>query len=144
MASAAEPIPAQRAVGTVRVKLPAKVAYNPDLLKKSVAELLDRIGCPKCFSGANCFFSHEREFIYEKALSPVLGDPNPRPSLTEAATISLSRGARYDINKVFKAIDKAIDIIGSCPCHSGIDVLYLNEAKVIGINEQIQGIQYGG
>ena len=57
--------PKLRAHGTVRVKLPAKVAYDPSALKKSIGELMERLGCPKCFSGANCFFTHEREFIYE-------------------------------------------------------------------------------
>ena len=57
--------PAIRAHGTVRVSLPAKIAYNPDALKKSLTQSLDKLGCPRCFSGADCFFQHERNFVVD-------------------------------------------------------------------------------
>lgn len=145
-----EPQPKIRAHGTVRVTLPAKVAYDPAALKKSIGELMERLGCPRCFSGADCFFTHERAFVLDPKGVVVGGStfgPSPEPWLTAhspAVTASLAPGARFNIDKVFKAVDKVIDIIGACPCHSGIDVLYRNEIRVIGIDEQLQGHQFGG
>lgn len=140
--------PKIRARGTVRVSLPARVAYQPDALKKSIASLMERLGCPNCFSGANCFFTHERDFLIDAkgvlAGGAVALNPQPLPPVDGYATVSLAPGARYDIKKVYKAIDRVIDLIGPCPCHSGIDILYLNELKVIGINERLEAQAFGG
>jgi hypothetical protein len=137
-----------RAHGTVRVSLPATIAYNPEALKKSIGNLVERLGCPRCFSGADCVFTHERAFVADSkgTISAVTVElnPQPLPPRADAAAVSLARGVRYDINKVFKAVDKVIDLIGPCPCHSGIDILYLNELNVIGINEKIEAQQFGG
>jgi hypothetical protein len=145
-----EDVPKIRARGTVRVSLPAKAAYNPDLLKQSIGSLLERLGCPKCFSGADCFFTHERDFLIDAkngisavALNPQPLPPEPPPDKA-MAVVSLAPGNRYDIAKIFKAVDKVIDIIGECPCHSGIDVLYQNELKVIGVDAKGEAHQFGG
>jgi hypothetical protein len=98
--------------------------------------------------GADCFFTHERDFVVDAkgAISRASTELNPQPEPPKGGhtTVPVARGVRYDINKVFKAVDKVIDLIGGCPCHSGIDVLYLNELNVIGINEQIEARQFGG
>jgi hypothetical protein len=148
MTTKVENEPKIQARGTVRVSLPARIAYNPVALKKSIGSLLERLGCGKCFSGADCLFTHERDFVVDakgviSAVSVEL-NPQPLPPRDDAATVSLARGVRYDIDKVFKAVDRVIDIIGPCPCHSGIDILYLNELNVIGINEKVEAQQFGG
>lgn len=148
MQTKVENVPKIRARGTVRVSLPAKVAYDPEALKTSIGSLLERLGCGRCFSGADCLFTHERDFVVDAKgmISAVELNPQPLPPgpPPERATVSLAAGARYDIDKVFKAVDKVIDIIGACPCHSGIDILYLNELKVIGIDAQGAPHQFGG
>lgn len=138
-------VPKIRARGTVRVTLPAKAAYNPDLLKKSIGSLMEKLGCGHCFSGANCLFMHERDFVLD-GVSAVALNPQPLPPVDGPghAIVSLSAGNRYDIEKVFRAVDKVIDIIGECPCHSGIDVLYRNELQVIGIDAKGEAHQFGG
>jgi hypothetical protein len=147
--------PKVRAHGTIHVTLPARVAYDPGALKKSIGELMERLGCPKCFSGANCLFRFERDFIVDAKGSLVgtaLGShaeawrsgPHPEPWAPTTVTASLTRGARFNIDKVFKAVDRVIDLIGPCPCHSGFDVFYQNELKSIGINEQLDAHQFGG
>jgi hypothetical protein len=141
-------LPKIRARGTVRVSLPAKIAYHPEALKQSIGSLLERLGCARCFSGADCLFTHERDYVVDVkgGISAVTVELNPQPLPPRAdhATVSLASGVRYDIDKVFKAVNKVIDIIGSCPCHSGIDVLYLNELKVIGIDAHGESHQFGG
>jgi len=136
-----------RARGTVRVSLPAKVAYNPDALKKSIASIADRLGCTRCFSGANCLFQSEKDFVFDPAgaLSKTALNPQPLPPRhSTLATVSLAPGLRYDIDKVFKAVDAVIKGLGPCPCHSGFDVLYQNELPVLTVNEKFEAQGFGG
>ena len=148
MPTAVENEPRVRAHGAVRVSLPAKIAYDPDSLKKAIGSLVERLGCSKCFSGADCLFSFERDYVIDArgALASVASElnPQPLPPRAAAATVSLAHGIRYDINKVFKAVDSVIHTLGACPCHSGFDVLYQNELPVIGINEKGEAHQFGG
>jgi hypothetical protein len=141
-APAAETEPKIRVHGPVRVSLPAKIAYNPDALKKSIGGLMEQLGCPRCFSGADCLFTFERDYVVnpQGGISAVELNPQPLPprlnAATGHATASLGRSMRFDIDKVFKAVDQVINTLGPCPCHSGFDVLYQNELPVIGINDQ--------
>lgn len=134
--------PKVRARGTVRVSLPAKVAYNPDALKKSITSILDKLGCPRCFSGADCHFLHERDFVVDPAEKVAL-NPQPLPPREAPAVVSLAPSLRYDIDKVFQSIDAVIKGLGACPCHSGIDVLYQSELPVLGITEKFEVQQFG-
>lgn len=145
MATAIDSQPKARAHGAIRVSLPAKVAYNPEQLKETIGTLLERLGCPRCFSGADCLFTFEREFVVDpqNRLSAVALNPQPLPP-REMAIASLNSGIRYDINKVFKAVDSVIHTLGPCPCHSGFDVLYQNELPVIGITEKGEAMRFGG
>jgi hypothetical protein len=137
-ATAVESEPKVRAHGAVRVSLPAKIAYSPDALKKTIGGLMEQLGCPRCFSGADCLFSFERDYVVnpQGALNARELNPQPLPPRTNTATASLSSGMRFDIDKVFKAVDQVINALGPCPCHSGFDVLYQNELPVIGVSEQ--------
>jgi hypothetical protein len=146
MATAIDIHPKTRARGTVRVSLPAKVAYSPDALKKTLGGLLEQLGCPHCFSGADCLFMFERDFVVDplSGVNAVALNPQPLPPRESTAVVSLSRGIRFDINKVFKAVDSVINTLGPCPCHSGFDVLYQNELPVIGINDKGEAQQFGG
>src|SRR5206468_10049855 len=129
-----------RAHGTVRVSLPARVAYSPDALKKTLAGVLDKLGCPRCFSGANCLFQSERNFVVDPAgaVNSAAINPQPLPPRESHATVALASGMHYDIDKVFRAVDAVIKGLGSCPCHSGIDVLYRHELPVCTIHEKFE------
>lgn len=151
MSTAPSKMPQAHAHGVVRVTLPAKVAYEPEALKRTIGGILGRLGCPTCFSGADCHFTNERDFVVNpegviaasgRAAASEL-NPQPLPPRS-TATVSLAPGARFNIDKVFKAVDAVINTLGPCPCHSGIDVLYQNEITVIGINEAGVAQQYGG
>jgi len=146
MATAINMQPKTKAHGTIRVSLPAKIAYSPDALKRTVGSLLERLGCPNCFSGADCHFTFERDYLIDpqERLNAVALNPQPLPPRESTAVVSLSHPVRYDINKVFRAVDSVISTLGACPCHSGFDVLYQNEITVIGINEKGEAQQFGG
>ena len=135
--------------GTVRVSLPAKVAYNPESLKKTIGSLLQHLGCPGCFSGADCVFTAERDFVVDQdgIFSHLTTElvPQPLPPVADL-TVSLSPGNRFDINKVFSAIDTVVARLpgGCAPCHSGFDISFLNEVEFLGIDENGKAQQYGG
>ena len=54
-------------------------------------------------------------------------------------SVGLSKGARYDINKVFQAVDKVIDIVGAHPCISGFDFLFKDVLQSVVVNDKIEG-----
>jgi hypothetical protein len=132
-----------RAAGPVRITVPAKVAYNPAALKKSIAQLVERLGCPTCFSGADCLFEMERRFVLTARTNP---DPIPWQPTAAAIdaqpahmrTVGMAKGVRHDINKVFQAIDKTIDIIGPHPCISGFDIFFKDVLQTVVIPENFE------
>ena len=132
--------------GPVRITLPASVAYDPKALKKSIANIVERLGCPKCFSGADCFFTNERDLVVDSklAVAPAMGrTPEPQPWVTQATyTVGLSSKVRHDLDKVFVAIDKAIDIIGAHPCISGFDFHFQDELRTIVVNERLEATRF--
>jgi hypothetical protein len=150
--------PALRARGTVRISLPAHVANDAKRLKHSIGGLVEALGCRSCFSGADCFFSAQRDFVVnpegklaaaslhslEGNRATVFLNPQPEPpGKGSTVTVAMGNRVQFDIDKVFQAIDQVISTLGSCPCHSGFDVQYLNEVSVIGISNELQAVQYG-
>lgn len=141
-----------RARGPIRVTVPAKVAYSPDAFKKSIAGLMERIGCPKCFSGADCTFLNERLFAVD-IKGGIAEGPHPEPWRTGLAfdpspqpwkvTAALAGPVRYDINQVFRAVDKVIDLIGPHPCISGFDISFQDVLNTVIINEKLEGQVFG-
>jgi len=146
--SADTKIASPRAHGTVRVTLPAKIAYNREALKRTIGTLLENLGCTRCFSGASCVFEAERNFVVDSGgiFSHVAADTNPPPTPWRAdLTVALAPGNQFNIDQVFTAVDSVINTIGGClPCHSGFNILYLNEVEFLGIGPEGQVQQYGG
>jgi hypothetical protein len=127
--------PAIRARGTMRISLPAKVAYNADALKKSLVGIAEQLGCTRCFSGANCLLQNERNFVVDPAGAVSL-NPQPLPPRENHAMVAVHSSIRYDIDKILRAVDGVIKGLGPCPCLSGIDVLYQSELPILAINER--------
>lgn len=51
----------------VRISLPASVAYDMGALQKTLVGIAERLGCRPCFSGADCLFRLERDFVVDPA-----------------------------------------------------------------------------
>jgi hypothetical protein len=141
--------PAVRSRGPVRISLPASVAYNADALKKTIASVVDRIGCRACFSGADCHFSVERDLSVDKhgavnhlpQPSPWLAaGPNPSPW---NVSVAFQGKVAYNIDQVYQAVDNVVGLLGCLGCHSGFDVGYINEVILIGVDQNLQAQQYG-
>jgi|SRR5664279_288739 len=117
--------------GPVRVTIPAKIAYDLGTLEKGIESLVDKLGCRTCFSGADCTFVHEREFV----LGEINAGPRPEPwyeSRFEAhqVTILLSKDVSYDLDAVKGALKKIVGL-GGCPCHSGLDISFIHELGLV-------------
>lgn len=133
-----------RARGPVRITLPARVAYDPDALKTSIAGLMEMIGCPKCFSGADCFFQNERQFVLDGNTVQAAAEPVPLPwaGLAQKSTtqysVGLAKDIRYDLDSVFRAVDSVIDLIGPHPCISGFDIFFQDVIRTVVIDAEFK------
>jgi hypothetical protein len=140
-----EAVKGTQATGAVRVVLPASVAFNLDLLKKSIAGLAEQLGCSTCFSGANCFFQMEREFVVEasRVVARDLGAASAfRPS-DAAVNVALGGGVSHDLNKVLGAVERVVGILGCRACCSGFDVFFRNELRTIVVNDRLEAQHFG-
>ena len=98
--------------GKVRVSMSAEVANNLDAFKKGVIRFAEEIGCPKCFSGLDCTFESEREFVITKEFEVRRGvlpqDSVSRGAGTRRVTVPLSQSEEFNLETI---LDK-IDILG--------------------------------
>jgi hypothetical protein len=154
MTSAAA-IPSQRSpLGPVRVSLPARVAFDLDALKKSITGLAEQIGHPACFSGADCLFDFERNFVVDAGAkvssvpfaggwqqdgSASLGRALPQdPIPLQPVSVTLAPAVRNDLKKVLAAVDRVVNLLGCPSCHSGFPLHFRDELNLIMVNEQLQ------
>lgn len=63
---------------SVRVALPADVAFNLDKFQKFTRDLAERLGCKPCLSGAACWFVLEQNFVVNPA-GKIEAGPTPDP-----------------------------------------------------------------
>lgn len=151
--------------GTVRISIPAKVAYDLGAFQKSIANLVEELGCKPCFSGADCLFRNEMNFLVAQDLkvSPVIqrlgslgidpfvisgADPHPQPGLPAFAgadpqpepslvSVSLPVKVGFDIAKISKVVAQIADNLGHAQCVSGFDIFFRNQLELI-VNEKAE------
>lgn len=145
---------ASRSGRAVRVTLPVRVAYDATALKKGIANLMEQLGCPKCFSGTDCRFQTERDFVINQKLEVVGLNPQPLPPLAEPdphpwrhaksqVTISTDRTIHHDLERVFLAIDRVIGKLGHQACFSGFDPVFQDEIEqVMHVNRNLEVVQF--
>lgn len=130
----------------VRVSVPASVAANIDGLKKSIASVLDRLGCPACCSGFDLRMELQREFTLRGKVSDagrVGGFAGGRLNRQiPALRVGVSPEAVASIDGVFAAIDRIADLSGHSACATGCDIffdlerIFVLDAK-LNIEEQV-------
>ncbi len=138
----------------VRVSLPAKVAFDLKSLQGSLANLAEELGHARCFSGVNCLFSLERNYVVDenltlKALHQVrssadevvrfsdpdpqparrLGDPDPQPN--HGISVVMSSKVAFNIDSVVGLAARIAGELGCPGCHSAFDIRYLHEAEFL-------------
>jgi hypothetical protein len=125
---------------SVRITMPASVAYDPKRLKAGIAELAELLGCPKCFSGADCLLQMERNFVLDPgpAGARAVAASDPMPWGSAELNVDLAQSVKYDLDKLLRAVDKVIDLIGPHPCISGYDVLLRDRLNTVIVNEKLE------
>jgi hypothetical protein len=127
--------------GAVRVSMPAKVANDLDLFKRGVAAFAERLGCPECFSGFDCTFESERDFVIDdnlnvQATEVRAGQAVSRGAVKREVTIALAPSAEYDLEAILTKIDIWGKRLGPhwlqgglAMCCSGFDMTFERELR---------------
>jgi hypothetical protein len=125
--------------GLIRISIPAAVAYDLAAFQKSIANLVERLGCRACFSGADCTFLHERDFVinekfevHPSAGASVRLPQDPVPLRTATATLSGKVG--HNLKQIQSAVANIAGRLGCAPCCSGFDILFRQELDFV-VNE---------
>lgn len=122
--------------GAVRITVPASVAFNADLFKSNLSQLVEQLGCPKCHSGFDFRFSlAQKYFINEKLELKVSNaylhesDPEGAPAskVFPAVEIGLSSKHSNKLDSVLRVFEVLRKNFGCAPCHSGLDISFKTE-----------------
>jgi hypothetical protein len=139
--------PAAGAKGTVRVTLPAAVAYDLKALQKSIASLVERLGCRTCFSGADCTFRVERDLVINERLEAVplarVAAPDPDGDPARAVSVHLAKEVRSDLTKVHAAVERVVGKLGCPACCSGFDIAFREEFRFLTVNKDLDVQAHG-
>jgi hypothetical protein len=131
--------------GPIRISIPAAVAYDLAAFQKSIAHLVERLGCPQCFSGAHCTFVHERDFAINERLevlssagASVQLPQDPVPIRTATAIFSGKVG--HNLKQIQDVVATIAGRLGCAACCSGFDIHFRNELDFV-VNEagQVRG-----
>jgi hypothetical protein len=128
--------------GPVRITLAASVAQNLDALRESITTLATRVGHPNCFSGVDCQFVGEREFVIDAkgSISSSEPEPNPwralTPQVSNTVLVKVAPEAAGNIETVKSIVAQVAGLIGCPGCHSGFDIYYAQEVEVLSAGAQ--------
>lgn len=112
-----KPMPAR----AVRVSVPASVAYDIGSLKKSMAGILDRLGCRACCSGYDIFLEMQRDGIFRKGTREGVVAGTGLSKVTDTVNIGVSAGSVARIEDLEDLIEKIGGLGGHPACMSGRD-----------------------
>jgi hypothetical protein len=137
------------ASNAVHVSLPASVAAEIGSLKKAVAAVLDKLGCPACCSGHDIFFELQRDLVLRNLKAPAEAAVSRRAAFREVpktVRVGVSPRLADKIDEVFLAIDRIADLSGHTACATGCDIFFeLERSFVIDAKLDIteQGLVFG-
>jgi hypothetical protein len=112
-----KPMPAK----AVRVSVPASVAYDIGSLKKSMAGILDKLGCRACCSGYDIFLEMQRDGIFRKSPREAAVTGIGVSKAADALNIGVSAGSVARIEDLEDLIEKIGGLGGHPACMSGRD-----------------------
>lgn len=138
--------------GTIRVSIPASVASNIKTLKTSLKSLAERLGCPKCFSGADCFFQlQNRYLIDEKAQlmthNLAVTDHIPAKTSSKNVYVNLSSKSSFNLDTILGSVDKIAELTGHIACATGCNLFFRNfirELSIFDVNDRGAVTQFKG
>ena len=135
--------------GTVRISMPASVANNLDVFKKGVTAVAEQLGCPTCFSGLECTFQMERNFVISEDLKlatragGIQGIAiSESAGISHGVTVSMPTAVHYDLEKILSVVDRVGRNLGQhwisgglAYCCSGFDITFGQELRFIADND---------
>ena len=123
-----------RSSGALRISIPASVANDLDAFKQSIETLAERLGCASCFSGADCTFEMERDFLVDEKRGVNRGNRKSltdRPAQTRDITLSVPTEVTNDLKKILTVVDHVARRLGKHGqnqfCCSGFDITFRRE-----------------
>jgi hypothetical protein len=135
--------------GTVRISMPASVANDLDAFKKGITALAEQLGCGSCFSGIDCTFQMERNYVIDEALR-VAPMPSARRGMalseivgpSHGVTVSMPPAVNYDLKKILNVADIIGRNLGQhwlsgglAFCCSGFDITFRQELNFMVDND---------
>src|SRR5215831_1526236 len=137
--------------GTVRITLPAAVASNLASFQKSIGALVERLGCPTCFSGADCTFTVERDFLMNERLeispsTPIVSSPDPDGDPTHrrrGVRVHMASDVSHNLEGIQTAVAKIAERLGHPMCCSGFDIAFREEVNVITVDRDLNVQAFG-
>jgi len=133
----------QRPGGAIRVSMSAKVANDLDAFKKGVVAFAEQLGCPECFSGFDCTFESERDFVINERYKVTANPAVPGKSFSSGAarrevSVPMSPSREYNLDWILERIDIIGRGLGGhweqgglAFCCSGFDVTFGREMEFI-------------
>lgn len=127
----------------VRITMPATTAFDDNEFPSTLRSIGERLGCPECFSGADCLLRWEKDFVVrnDQALPQ---DPVPiRTEFGGAVQVFMTQDVARDIGSLTKAAKIAFGKLGCLPCSTGFDVLLRSEIRALAIDENFKAQTFG-
>lgn len=118
----------------IRVTVAAAVAFNGDAFKTSIAGLMERLGCGKCFSGFDCRFMLQRDYVINPQ-NKIEEIRNDTPSSLPVVNIRIDKATSHDLGKITSLVERLRGKFGCLPCHSGFDFRFRNEIRELSLAE---------
>jgi hypothetical protein len=127
------PLPPPRAV---RITIPAAVAYNLEAFQEGIGNLVERLGCRTCFSGADCTFLHERDFIInENREVRASSQPSPwlraEPQPSPRVSLALPGEVTNNLEQIRLVVSNVAGKLGHLACCSGFDIQFRQELDFV-------------
>jgi hypothetical protein len=111
------------------------VAADIGRFKKTVGQVLDRLGCPQCCSGHDILFELQRNFTFEGDLDvPRVAFAQKRiaaEAVSPVVTAALSPKLGDNIESVFGALDRIMNLSAHPQCTSGDDLFLRIETNIL-------------
>lgn len=128
--------------GAVRFVFPAALALSPEGFTSALANIAERLGCGKCFSGVDCLFQRHKDYVINDKSVALPQDPIP---LREYPTVGVAMPLETfnNIKDLKAAAAVVFGKLGCLPCTSGFDVLFRNSIRTLTVGKDLKVAQFG-
>jgi hypothetical protein len=120
---------------SVRVSIPVSVAANLESFQKTLGTLAERLGHPTCFSGRDCTFQIQRDFVVDEQLvlrarsltAAVAQVAQPSPGIS----VTVPHSVGFKIDQIKSLVAKVAGELGHTQCCSGFNLNFQQEVEFL-------------